>query len=172
MKTDQFKFSGLPRWPLPASASVLGATLMVSLLSADTTVPAQNVTSGQALVVTEAGNIATTGAVEIKSGGAALFAANGKIVLSPGFKAEAGSSFTALIDGMGGGIPGDTDGDGMTDAWELQHGFNPHNAADGAADPDADGIPNGVEHLLGTNPTAAAQSDTANMAQLKIVRPQ
>jgi len=54
----------------------------------------------------------------------------------------------------------DTDGDGMNDAWELAHGFNPklnNNLAGPAnqnpnADPDGDGLTNAEEEQLGTNP--------------------
>jgi hypothetical protein len=54
----------------------------------------------------------------------------------------------------------DTDGDGMNDAWELAHGFNPklNNQLAGPAnqnpnaDPDGDGLTNAEEEQLGTNP--------------------
>ena len=54
----------------------------------------------------------------------------------------------------------DTDSDGMNDAWELAHGFNPklnNNLAGPAnqnpnADPDGDGLTNAEEEQLGTNP--------------------
>ncbi|MGH8046964.1 MAG: hypothetical protein ACREKL_06935, partial [Chthoniobacterales bacterium] len=46
----------------------------------------------------------------------------------------------------------DTDGDGMSDFWELQNGFNP-NVADGAGDKDSDGASNVLEFLAGTNPS-------------------
>ena len=54
----------------------------------------------------------------------------------------------------------DTDGDGMNDAWELAHGFNPklnNNLAGPAnqnpnADPDGDVLTNQEEEQLGTNP--------------------
>lgn len=36
----------------------------------------------------------------------------------------------------------DTDGDGMPDAWERAHGFDPRNGADGAKDRDGDGRTN------------------------------
>lgn len=41
----------------------------------------------------------------------------------------------------------DTDGDGIPDAWERNHGLNPTNAADGARDSDADGYTNLEEWL-------------------------
>lgn len=54
----------------------------------------------------------------------------------------------------------DTDLDGMNDAWEIAHGFNPklNNAKTGPtnhnpnADPDGDGLTNEDESGLGTNP--------------------
>lgn len=49
-------------------------------------------------------------------------------------------------------VPVDTDGDGMPDAWEIKHKFDPKNAADGALDADGDGYTNVEEYLNGTNP--------------------
>jgi hypothetical protein len=41
----------------------------------------------------------------------------------------------------------DTDGDGIPGAWEKQHGLNPDNPADGAADTNGDGYTNLEEYL-------------------------
>ena len=46
----------------------------------------------------------------------------------------------------------DTDGDGMSDSWELSHGLDPRNASDAAADSDHDGASNFDEYLAGTDP--------------------
>jgi hypothetical protein len=43
----------------------------------------------------------------------------------------------------------DSDGDGMPDAWEQQHGLNPNDAADGSRDRDGDGYTNVEEYLNG-----------------------
>jgi pectate lyase len=45
--------------------------------------------------------------------------------------------------------PHDSDGDGMPDAWEQQHGLNPADAADGPRDRDEDGYTNVEEYLNG-----------------------
>jgi uncharacterized protein (DUF1800 family) len=45
----------------------------------------------------------------------------------------------------------DTDGDGMKDAIEIEHGFNPA-VADATADADADGLSNAAELAAGTDP--------------------
>jgi hypothetical protein len=41
----------------------------------------------------------------------------------------------------------DSDGDGMSDAWEQQNGLNPNDAADGPQDRDGDGYTNVEEYL-------------------------
>ncbi len=48
--------------------------------------------------------------------------------------------------------PPDSDSDGMPDAWEILHGFNPASHLDAALDADLDGLSNLEEFLLGTNP--------------------
>lgn len=47
---------------------------------------------------------------------------------------------------------GDQDLDGMSDAWELAHGFNPCSAADRNLDADGDGQSNWEEFVSGTDP--------------------
>ncbi len=47
----------------------------------------------------------------------------------------------------------DTDGDGMSDGWEWEHGLNPLVAADAADDPDGDWLTNLLEYNGGTNST-------------------
>jgi hypothetical protein len=49
---------------------------------------------------------------------------------------------------------GDTDGDGLPDAWERRNGTDP-SRDDAAADPDADGFTNAAEFLAGTDPLDA-----------------
>jgi hypothetical protein len=48
---------------------------------------------------------------------------------------------------------GDTDGDSMTDPWELQYGLCPTNPADAVLDSDADTIDNRNEWIADTIPT-------------------
>lgn len=45
----------------------------------------------------------------------------------------------------------DSDGDGMSDAWEAAHHLDPGNGNDGDGDPDGDGLTNREEHDLGTD---------------------
>jgi len=45
----------------------------------------------------------------------------------------------------------DSDADGLPDAWEINYFGNLSQSANG--DPDSDGVSNGVEYKLGTNPT-------------------
>lgn len=46
----------------------------------------------------------------------------------------------------------DSDTDGLPDAWELAHGFDPNDPADAAQDADGDGQTNLAEFLSGTDP--------------------
>ena len=61
------------------------------------------------------------------------------------------------VSGPGGIAPwaGDSDNDGMPNAWEFVHGTDPL-TADAAADPDTDGFTNYQEYQAGTEPLVAA----------------
>ncbi|MFO1460558.1 MAG: lamin tail domain-containing protein [Verrucomicrobiota bacterium] len=56
-----------------------------------------------------------------------------------------------------GGLPGDSDSDGMPDDWETAHGLDPR-TDDSGLDPDQDGFSNLDEFLAGTDPKNAASS--------------
>lgn len=65
----------------------------------------------------------------------------------------------------------DTDGDGLSDAWETAQGFNPNNAADADADTDGDGRSNLDEFLAGSDPRTSTTHDANNSNALRVVRP-
>ena len=50
------------------------------------------------------------------------------------------------------GSPGDADGDGMSDSWELSYQLNPADADDAASDFDRDGLTALQEFQIGSNP--------------------
>jgi hypothetical protein len=97
-----------------------------------------------------------TSTIRVAPGGNLIIWSGGRVVLSPGFRAEAGSFFWAAVDHDMNGYSDmeeatDTDGDGIFDAWEVDHGMNPVNAADALQDRDGDGINNLNEFLNHTN---------------------
>jgi uncharacterized protein (DUF1800 family) len=53
----------------------------------------------------------------------------------------------------------DADSDGMPDAWETLHSFNPASDADAALDADSDGLTNLREFLAGTDPRDSDTDD-------------
>jgi hypothetical protein len=80
---------------------------------------------------------------------ALLEPANNAIVTA--IDAQQFSGFSNPFDVLAGG-PGDTDGDGLPDAWEDAHQFDRLNPNDAQLDADGDGLSNLREYLAGTDP--------------------
>lgn len=57
------------------------------------------------------------------------------------------------------GSPNDTDGDGMSNAWEASYDLNPFDPNDAGGDPDSDGLTNLEEFNAGTDPTDPDSDD-------------
>lgn len=57
----------------------------------------------------------------------------------------------------------DTDGDGITDEWELANGLNPNDPSDAKADADGDGITNLQEANLGFDPNTPDPTGPVNL---------
>jgi hypothetical protein len=55
----------------------------------------------------------------------------------------------------------DTDGDGIPEGWEVYFGLDPLDVADGALDPDADGMTSAEEYAFSTNYFASVTFDPA-----------
>ena len=66
---------------------------------------------------------------------------------------------------VGGGAPSDSDGDGMSDAWELAYGLNPNSPDDSNVDSDGDGLSNHHEYLAGTDPQDMASTLSLALGQ-------
>ena len=73
-----------------------------------------------------------------------------RLVSENGTNDNRGIGWTIPVVAPEGGTA-DSDGDRMSDAWELQYGFNPF-SNDASGDADGDELTNGEEYTLGTNP--------------------
>jgi len=71
-------------------------------------------------------------------------------------------NFTLLKVNVG---PGDSDGDGLPDAWELYYFYDPTNAV-ATADEDGDGLDNLSEYVAGTRPRDSASTLSAQTSML------
>ncbi len=104
----------------------------------------------------------TTGSeVVAQSGSTLVLWARNRVALMPGLRAASGSIFWAAVDADMDGYSDveeatDSDGDGMCDAWEFDHGLDPFSAADATLNPDNDSRNNLAEYLAGTDPFNAA----------------
>jgi hypothetical protein len=117
--------------------------------------------SGVSRMFTESGEILTketspAANVRAQSGGTLIFWSGGRVTLKSGFHAQPGSFFWGTVDHDNDGYSDveettDTDGDGIFDAWEVDHGLNPI-AYDSALDSDGDGLSNLQEFQQGRDP--------------------
>jgi len=92
---------------------------------------------------TSDGTISTQGTCTVRQGTTANLNAVTGIILGPGFKVETGGGLLAEIIVA----PPDSDGDGLSDDWEVEHGLDPNDP-----DTDNDGMPDGWEVQYGLDP--------------------
>ncbi|MBP6865169.1 MAG: hypothetical protein KBC32_07830 [Candidatus Didemnitutus sp.] len=146
----------------------LGALIgfgLATALSAQVTI--ENVTYPNASVksVHSASAIVARSAVSVASGADVKFRSQTAVILQPGFSVASGGAFRASI-------VNDSDGDGMDDDWEVEHGLNPTNPADAATV-----VGNDLTYLdyyrLGLNPlgSPAIETGDTNTPALQIHRP-
>jgi hypothetical protein len=79
--------------------------------------------------------------VQSTDGGNYTVVATNQANIAPGVLSPSGT-LTVLAD---------ADKDGLPDAWETAHGLDPNDPADGALDPDGDGMTNWEEYIAGTD---------------------
>ncbi len=130
----------------PASGSTSGATPITITGSGFSPTQGATVTLGG----TAAQNVTVVNASTITAETPARVAGVVDLaVSSAGNGATLTGGFTYLATGA---ATTDTDGDGMTDVWELQFGLDALNASDGPTDPDGDGKTNLQEYQDGSHP--------------------
>ncbi len=87
--------------------------------------------------------------------------ASGALTLTNVQELQGGTYDVVITNAISGGVVSDpfqltvlidTDGDGMPDAWESDHGLNPNDAGDAELDSDGDGMENAQEYIAGTDP--------------------
>lgn len=71
-------------------------------------------------------------------------------VTVPGFEPERLALSYTYVAPVG--TTGDSDGDGLPDAYEIQYSLDPFNPLDSLQDPDGDGVPTALEYAAGTHP--------------------
>ncbi len=101
--------------------------------------------------------VATVGSYGVEPGGLAVPL---DVAADPRGLLRVTSTQTARVEtfalaGARSTCPGDSDCDGLPDAWEIAHGFSPLDASDALADADGDGLTNLAEMRNGTDPRNA-----------------
>jgi hypothetical protein len=148
--------------PSPAAATVVGtAQTTFDVFTGRRIIRNVTIANGVSRLFAESGEILTGESSPVanvisENGGTMIFWAGGRLVLKSGFHAKPGSFFWAAVDSDNDGYSEmeeatDTDGDGMFDAWEVEHGLNPI-ANDANGDLDGDGLTNLQEFQQGRNP--------------------
>lgn len=131
------------------------------------TVQDVNLVSGEEQIYSSDGELRTkenNTATEVRaqSGATMVFWAQTRVVLKPGFRADSGAIIWAATDSDLDGYSDqeeatDSDGDGMFDAWEYEHGLNLF-VNDAAGDLDNDGHDNLKEFRENTDPQSNADA--------------
>lgn len=138
--------------PAPAGG-IGGGTLKVARISCSSTGPATGVdaVSPQAIASVQFATVGAATGTSLALNNVNVFNADGSSELlscNPTVRVIATCSGASVTFGP------DGDGDGMPDAYEAAHGCLNASVADGAADPDGDGLSNVSEMANGTDPCA------------------
>jgi len=145
---------------------ILAMGLLACRLTAQVTIYAATYGSGRVQTVDGKDQILTTDTsstliISVQNGANITYSSNVQIKLEPGFHAFPGSRFHAEVD---------SDGDGIPDLWETNHGLNPHLASD-ATNLDTDGRTFLLDYQLGIQPVHSLPVPDSVQAQLKILTP-
>lgn len=131
MKQIVAKSSTLPR--AAVACIVLSAAARADVADLDRHIASLSVAAGQATDCIAWRDLIASTSVEVAPSGSLDFVAGAKITLQPGFRAQAGSSFSATLDA------------GLLALYQA-------GGASASADPDADSIPNAAEETLDSDP--------------------
>lgn len=147
-------------WPALTILGSAAAPAGSLVIPAQTIAPPniRNFTSSGELKTAESASGVT---VLVRNNAGAIVWSGTRVVLKSGFHSENGAFIWAATDADMDGYSDleeatDSDGDGMFDAWEIDHHLNPFNAGDATADTDGDGMSNLQEFLAGRDPSLRA----------------
>src|SRR5882724_4367069 len=153
-QVGEIKFETLDPVPVSLAFSQLGTTTLSTIGATYQIALKATYTDGAVKDVTAAVNgtnySSTNAQVASVSPGGLIIAHSSGTVLITARKDEVVAIKQVVVN-----VAGDTDGDGISDDYEIAHGLNPNDPIDAQEDPDGDGLTTLKEYQLGTDPRKA-----------------